>query len=133
MHHLDQESIVILLGYRHRYMVVSQNKGTQYRRQSIIVLIMGPPKKVLLILGNNHTGIRECASFAPAPVASSVQGLGVDFGDGWMPGSLKSRLVGCGLFQEDFQSLAQVGSIPHPVMGTTRDYCRYSRVLLIRY
>ena len=26
-----------------------------------------------------------------------------------------------------------VGSIPHPVMGTTRDYCRYIKALLIPY
>ena len=29
--------------------------------------------------------------------------------------------------------LAQVGSIPHPVMGTTRDYCRYIKALLSPY
>ena len=33
-------------------MVVSQNKGAQYRPQNIIVLIMGTPKIVPLILGN---------------------------------------------------------------------------------
>ena len=27
----------------------------------------------------------------------------------------------------------QVGSIPHPVMGTTRDYCRYIKALLTPY
>ena len=26
-----------------------------------------------------------------------------------------------------------VGSIPHPVMGTTRDYCRYIKALLTPY
>ena len=35
-------------------MVVSQNKGTQYRPQYTIVLIIGTPKKVPLILGNPH-------------------------------------------------------------------------------
>ena len=33
-------------------MVVSLNKGTPYRPQNTIVLIIGAPKKVLLILGN---------------------------------------------------------------------------------
>ena len=37
-------------------MVVSQNKGTQYRPQNIIVPIMGTPKMVPLILGNPHIG-----------------------------------------------------------------------------
>ena len=32
--------------------VVSQNRGPQYRPQNTIVFIMGTPKKVLLILGN---------------------------------------------------------------------------------
>ena len=41
-------------------MVVSQNEGTQYRPQNIIVLIIGTPKMVPLILGNLHiTGIIE--------------------------------------------------------------------------
>ena len=26
-----------------------------------------------------------------------------------------------------------VGSIPHPVMGTTRDYCGYNKALIIPY
>ena len=26
-----------------------------------------------------------------------------------------------------------IGSIPHPVMGTTGDYCRYIKVLLTQY
>ena len=39
------------------YMVVSQNKGAQYRPQNIIVLIMGTPKMVPLILGNPHIRI----------------------------------------------------------------------------
>ena len=35
-------------------MVVSQNKGSQYRPQDTITLIIGTPKKVPLILGNPH-------------------------------------------------------------------------------
>ena len=26
-----------------------------------------------------------------------------------------------------------IGSIPHPVMGTTRDYCRYIKALITPY
>ena len=26
-----------------------------------------------------------------------------------------------------------IGSIPHPVLGTTKDYCRYIKVLLTPY
>ena len=29
------------------------------------------------------------------------------------------------------RSTVHVGSIPHPVMGTTRDYCRYIKALII--
>ena len=35
-------------------MVVSLNRGAQYRPQKIIVLIMGTLKKVSLMLGNSH-------------------------------------------------------------------------------
>ena len=72
-------------------MVVSQNKGTQYRPQNTIVLIMGTPKKVPLILGNTHMiPIRDnghCGEnpemcIAPssralkAPTRAQAQGLG---------------------------------------------------------
>ena len=36
------------------YMVVSQNRGPQYRPQNIVVLIVGTPKVVHPILGNPH-------------------------------------------------------------------------------
>ena len=39
------------------HLVVSGNKGTQYRPQNTIVLIIGTPKKVPIILGNPHLGI----------------------------------------------------------------------------
>ena len=35
-------------------MVVSQNKGPQYKPQNTIVLLIGTPKMVPLILGNSH-------------------------------------------------------------------------------
>ena len=35
--------------------------------------------------------------------------------------------LGVGVF------LGYLGSIPHPVMGTTRYYCRYIKVLLTPY
>ena len=38
-------------------MVVSLNRGPQYRPQNTIILIIGTPKKVPLILGNRHIGI----------------------------------------------------------------------------
>ena len=50
-----RESFKILL-YPLEYMVVSQNKGPQYRPQYIIILTMGTPKKVPLILGNSPLG-----------------------------------------------------------------------------
>ena len=39
-------------------MVVSQNMGSQYRPQNTIVLILGPPNKVPLILGNPHIDLK---------------------------------------------------------------------------
>ena len=38
------------------YMVLSQNRGPQYRPIYIIVLHIGTPKRVPLILGNPHIG-----------------------------------------------------------------------------
>ena len=38
-------------------LVISQNRGAQYRPQNTIVLIIGTPKKVLLILGNSCLGL----------------------------------------------------------------------------
>ena len=40
------------------YKVVSHNKGTLYRPQYTIILIMGTLNKVPLILGNTHKGFR---------------------------------------------------------------------------
>ena len=36
------------------YMVLSENRGTQYRPQNTKVLIIGTPKMVPLIWGNSH-------------------------------------------------------------------------------
>ena len=50
-------------------MVVSQNKGTQYRPQYTIVLVIGTPKKVRLILGNSHIGKpQQCKERQPTVV-----------------------------------------------------------------
>ena len=45
-------------------MVVSQNKGTQYRPQNTIVLIIGTPKMVPLILGNPQIYLHDVAKLA---------------------------------------------------------------------
>ena len=45
-------------------LVVSQNKGTQYRPQYTIVLIIGIPRKVPLILGNPQIGLAGCIAGA---------------------------------------------------------------------
>ena len=43
-------------------MVLSQNRGPQYRPQNTIVLIIGIPKKVPLILGNPQISMRGPSS-----------------------------------------------------------------------
>ena len=43
-------------------LVVSQNRGPQYRPQNIIILIIGTPKKVPIILVNFHLEI-HCTVF----------------------------------------------------------------------
>ena len=41
----------MIRGFYKGYMVVSQNKGTQYRPPNTTVLVMGTPDKVPLISG----------------------------------------------------------------------------------
>ena len=89
-------------------MVVSQNTVTQYRHHNaIIILRMGTPKKVHLFLKNTQTSFRGQGF----PKVCRLLGLGHQF-----------RV--CRVCRVWF------GSIPHPVMGTTRDYCRYIKALI---
>ena len=39
---------------RNIHMVISKNRGNQYRPQQILVLMLGTPRKLPLILGNPH-------------------------------------------------------------------------------
>ena len=48
---------------RQSYMVVPKKRGSQYRPQNTIVLMMGIPKTVPLILGNPHMDPWEVYGF----------------------------------------------------------------------
>ena len=58
---------LVIVGSTETNMVVSLNRGPQYKPQNAIILIMGTPKIVPLILGNPHM--------------SEIEGLGGNFCD----------------------------------------------------
>ena len=60
-------------------LVVSLNKGTQYRPQNTIILIMGTPKKVPLILGNYHLVLPANACHLQLVSRSSTAPLQLSF------------------------------------------------------
>ena len=49
------------------YVVISQNKGPQYKPPNTTVLIIGTPIKVRLILGNYHVYIYMYVRWTPHP------------------------------------------------------------------